>query len=132
MSVYWQVLATYIFSIFILVNTATPEDEVADDATVVTAYFNIGSFAKCYESNQFTPNLYYKWMKVFSRLKSPLVAYFDNDADLEVFSRERQKLPSNLTILHKVDRNTVINRKVMLWYRCHYSNVSHFDRSILA
>ena len=63
-----------------------------DDVTIVTAYFNIGSFQKGgLRSQVFTTQLYRNWMKIFNRIDNPVVAYFDDVNDLEYFRDLRQK-----------------------------------------
>jgi len=76
-----------------------------DDVTIVTAYFNIGSFAKGSQSQIFTSSLYRSWMSVFSAIDNPVIAYFDNDLDLQYFRLLRNRQFSARTKLVKVLRS---------------------------
>lgn len=77
-----------------------------NDVTIVTAYFNLGSFQKGeIRHNIFTPQLYQKWMKVFSRISNPVIGYFDDVGFYKYFEKQRSQLKSNLTLLRLIDRN---------------------------
>jgi hypothetical protein len=92
-------------------SVTTHRRQLKDEVTVVTGYFNIGSFVKFAEWDVFTPQRYHRWMAVFAKITSPVIAFFDTDEDLEVFSRLRRHLPSNLTVIHKVDRRKVSGKR---------------------
>src|SRR6218665_2232935 len=77
---------------------------LADRLTVVTGYFNLGSFQKDSRRN-FTNAIYRQWMSVFASIYNPVVVFGDTDSDLEFFAKVRSCLPSNLTKLTKVRRN---------------------------
>src|SRR6218665_3390813 len=77
---------------------------LADRLTVVTGYFNLGSFKKDSRRN-FTNAIYRKWMTVFASIYNPVVVFGDTDSDLKFFAKVRSCLPSNLTKLIKVKRN---------------------------
>lgn len=81
--------------------------ELCDDVTVVTAFFNIGSFGKSINSSLRRPKRYRHWMSVFARLNGPVVAYFDTDEFFREFTRRRKHLPANLTIVKKFHRKQV-------------------------
>ncbi|XP_071085616.1 uncharacterized protein [Haliotis cracherodii] len=74
------------------------------EITVVTAYFNIGSFAKGDASNVHTPNRYMHWMKVFGRIRNNLVAYTDSRDTFNLLTNLRRKFPSNMTKVFLIDR----------------------------
>ena len=61
-------------------------DTLNPTVTVVTAYFDIGSFQKGFKkSHVVTPDLYKKWFKIFSRIKNPVIAYFDTEETKRYF-----------------------------------------------
>jgi hypothetical protein len=65
--------------------------KLADELTVVTAFFNIGKFAKGAAAGPFfTPELYRQWMTAFALIENPVVIYVDNDDDLEYFRAVRR------------------------------------------
>ena len=67
--------------------------------TVVTAYFDLGSFQKGGDKkNIFTPNLYLGWAKTFNYLMNPLVVYTDSTR----FKNWMQNLRSNMTEKTKI------------------------------
>ncbi|XP_048247473.1 uncharacterized protein LOC124147819 isoform X2 [Haliotis rufescens] len=74
------------------------------EITVVTAYFNIGSFAKGQTSNVHTPSRYMQWMKVFGRIRNNLVAYTDSRDAFNLLTNLRRKFPSNMTKVFLIDR----------------------------
>ncbi|XP_048247476.1 uncharacterized protein LOC124147819 isoform X5 [Haliotis rufescens] len=74
------------------------------EITVVTAYFNIGSFAKGQTSNVHTPSRYMHWMKVFGRIRNNLVAYTDSRDAFNLLTNLRRKFPSNMTKVFLIDR----------------------------
>jgi hypothetical protein len=78
-----------------------------DEVTIVTAYFNIGDFGKGAQNNIRTSKTYRDWMNAFSRLESRVIAYFDTDEMVELFTRIRSNLPTNLTIVRKINRTMV-------------------------
>ena len=82
-----------------------PFRHLSDDVTVVTAYLNIGSFQKGENGMNFTKRLYHHWMKIFGSIQNPVIAFMEDDADIEYFREIRQHMPDNRTIIIKVDRN---------------------------
>ncbi|XP_067668484.1 uncharacterized protein [Haliotis asinina] len=77
---------------------------VKPEITVVTAYFNIGSFAKGSSANIFTSVKYKNWMKVFGYIKNRLVAYTDSQDVYDHFVNLRRRFPSNMTKVFLIDR----------------------------
>ncbi|XP_055956969.1 uncharacterized protein LOC126821568 isoform X2 [Patella vulgata] len=75
-----------------------PENEI----TVVTAYFNIGSFIKG-SAIKFTPDRYLKWMTSFRYLNNPLVVYVDEQKTADIFKNLRKHL-MNITKIVVLDR----------------------------
>ncbi|XP_067670380.1 uncharacterized protein [Haliotis asinina] len=74
------------------------------EVTVITAYFNIGSFAKGSISNMYTPNLYMNWMKVFGRIRNNLAAYTDSKDVFDLLTSLRRRFPSNMTKIFLIKR----------------------------
>ncbi|XP_071119822.1 uncharacterized protein [Haliotis cracherodii] len=74
------------------------------EITVVTAYFNIGSFAKGSTSNTYTSSRYMHWMNVFGRIRNNLVAYTDSRDTFNLLNNLRRKFPSNMTKVFLIDR----------------------------
>ena len=83
------------------------EDIVKSDLTIVTGFFDIGTFGKGDPSSTRSMKTYLEWAKTFQFLQNPLVAYTDSE-------RFRQELTSlrlraNLTTITKIflmDRNS--------------------------
>ena len=75
------------------------------DVTVVTAYFDIGSFEKGDKSNIYTPNQYTKWMSTFKFLDNPLYVYVDNRHTEEIFKdiRKDYRDRTKIVLLNKKD-----------------------------
>ena len=90
-------------------NLKIPSDQhLNDELTVVTAYFNIGKFPKASPNAFFTPQLYQHWMTPLSRIDNPMVAFFDNDDDINYFKKLRNDIGAlNKTQIVKVDRSTL-------------------------
>lgn len=74
------------------------------DVTIVTAYFNLGSFQKGEGEDVFSPDLYRKWIKIFHRISNPVIAFFDDDRDLKMFKVLRSSFPSNMTKIIMAER----------------------------
>lgn len=87
-----------------VVTSASPISERFDSLTVVTGYFNLGTFQKGV-GKIFSNALYRQWMTVFASINNPVIAFWDTDNDLEFFTKVRNSLPSNLTKLIKVRRS---------------------------
>jgi hypothetical protein len=99
-------------SIVLYQSELSVEKPLKDELTVVTAYFNIGSFGKGSTTNVFTPNLYKEWLRVFTLIRSPVIGYFDTDEYADLFAELRRRLPSNMTVVHKVNRSEVSCRSL--------------------
>ena len=57
-----------------------------DEMTIVTMFINLGTFKKgdgiyYYHS----PYKYHRWMRTFSKMVNRVVAYIENDEDIEYF-----------------------------------------------
>ncbi|KAL5011289.1 hypothetical protein ScPMuIL_009840 [Solemya velum] len=75
-----------------------------NNVTVVTAYFNLGSFRKGSQQT-FGPNLYYKWFEVFRYIVNPLVIYTDCEVFATLAKRIRQQLDDRTEII-LIERNS--------------------------
>jgi len=76
------------------------------ELTIVTAYFDIGSFQKGPGGRMFTPELYRKWLTVFAQIRNPVVAYFDSANHAAVMRVMREKHLEKTRIII-VDRRTL-------------------------
>ena len=77
----------------------------SDEVTLVMAYFNIGSFIKGSKSNTYTADLYKKWMRIFSKISNPVVAYVDDNKYYEYFKHLRGSANLlNKTKIFKLER----------------------------
>ncbi|CAG5121508.1 unnamed protein product [Candidula unifasciata] len=77
------------------------------EITIVTMYINIGGFLKGGGSNYFTPTTYKRWMTTWGWLTNRVIAFFDNDEDLETFRKIRSLQPNDRTVLVKLQRNEI-------------------------
>lgn len=80
-------------------------DSVTENMTIVTAYFNLGSFQKGY-GNTFTSKLYFTWTKTFAYLVNPLVIYTDSKEFEDLMKKHRQKFPSK-TVIKRIQRDDI-------------------------
>ncbi|ESP01296.1 hypothetical protein LOTGIDRAFT_157475 [Lottia gigantea] len=79
---------------------------VSSEITIVTAYFNLGSFAKG-RHQQYTPSKYKRWMSVFGRLQNPLIVFTDSADTVDTFKIIREKFPINDTKIFLVKRESL-------------------------
>ena len=77
-----------------------------DELTIVTGYINIGDFQKGAIA-WFTPQLYRHWLKIFSRISNPVVAFFDNPSDAARFKVLRSNFPPEKTQVHVISRREI-------------------------
>lgn len=77
---------------------------LSNEITVLTAYFNIGSFMKGNKNNIYTPQRYMRWMKVFGRIRNKMVIYTDDNNTYELFVSLREKFPEKHTKLFLINR----------------------------
>ena len=66
------------------------EDTMRHDITIVTGYVNIGNFKNDLDKSTHTPGLYRKWLRHFEMIETPVVAYFTDDEDVNIFKKIRQ------------------------------------------
>ena len=77
------------------------------DVTLVTAFFDIGSFQKG-KSQIYTPSRYSEWMAIFKYIENPLYVYVDKEEYGNIFRKIREEKFLNRTKI------IVLNRK-KLW-----------------
>jgi len=75
------------------------------ELTIVTAYFDIGSFEKGAGGGMFSPTLYRKWLTIFAQIRNPVIAYFDNPDHAALMRVMRRQHPKTRIII--VDRRTL-------------------------
>ena len=79
-----------------------PVCTTSTNLTIVTAFLNVGPFSKGDRLVVRTSAIYRRWMKAFNLIKNPVIAFFNNELDLEYFKAIRQTFIHN-THLVKVD-----------------------------
>lgn len=80
-----------------------PESPLCDVITIVTSYINIGGFHKgmdLYYSSQ----VYVKWMEFFARIKNPVIAFFDEDKHVDMFTKLRAHFAANMTKIYRISK----------------------------
>ncbi|CAG5121511.1 unnamed protein product, partial [Candidula unifasciata] len=101
--------------------------------TIVTMYLNIGGFQK--HTTQFTPQTYKRWMTTWSWLTNRVIAFFDNDEDLETFRQIRSLLSADRTVLIKLQRKEIPAFNKVEKIRTIYKNSSypkHWPNTVVA
>ena len=89
-------------------NASSRAPNYSDEVTLVTAYFNIGSFFKGSENSIFTPDLYKKWMRIFSKISNPVVVYVDDNKYYKYFKHLRDSANlSSKTKIFKLERDDI-------------------------
>ena len=53
----------------------------------------------------FTPNTYHQWMRIFGHIRNPMVAFFENDQDIDYFKKIRRGFVEDRTRIVKVSRD---------------------------
>lgn len=84
---------------------AVAEGSSLGTITIVTAFFDIGSFGKGNPNKVLTLNTYLHWATTFRYLQNPLVVYTDSRKFLDTMKALRSKL-SDKTKLLLIDRNS--------------------------
>ncbi|XP_052817873.1 uncharacterized protein LOC128243905 isoform X2 [Mya arenaria] len=74
------------------------------DVTVVTAYFDLGTFRKGFAGNFSTEN-YFNWCKIFRYLLNPLTVYTDSQKFYYLMKNIRNETV-NTTRIHLIKRNS--------------------------
>ena len=78
---------------------------LSENVTVVTSFFDIGTFRKGGPTRLYSPKLYWDWMKCYGTMLNPVIAFFDNDTIRKRFQRIRQPLGENYTKAFLVQRS---------------------------
>jgi len=77
-----------------------------DEMTVITMFLNLGVFKKGEGVYYYhSPYKYYRWMRTWGRMVNRVVAYMEDDDDIEYFRKVRACLPESLTKIIKVRRD---------------------------
>lgn len=76
---------------------------LSSNITLVTAFFDIGSFQKG-DSQEYTPANYIQWMSVFQFIDNPLYVYVDEEKHAILFRRIRGGSLRNKTKIIVLDR----------------------------
>lgn len=66
--------------------------------TIVTAYWNLGTFRKGSRNMHFSTKTYFKWATIFKHLVNPLVVYTDSEEFRELIERLRSDRVNNTMI----------------------------------
>ncbi|XP_029635594.1 uncharacterized protein LOC115210944 [Octopus sinensis] len=77
---------------------------LSNEISVLTAYFNLGSFAKGSPGHQYTPNIYYKWMSIFGNMTNNLIVYTDDKIAYKYFQKLREKFPKERTKIFLINK----------------------------
>ncbi|XP_050397814.1 uncharacterized protein LOC126815861 [Patella vulgata] len=77
---------------------------ISSDITIVTAYFDIGTFQKGM-LRTFTSTKYKRWMESIKRIENPLIAFTDSQEIVEKVKELRQGVCENETQIYLVSRN---------------------------
>ena len=75
-----------------------------DEVTIVTAFLNIGDFLREGQLRS-AEGSYKHWMTIYSRIKNPVIAWFDNPDDAKYFKQIRSSSPNRRTIIYVINRN---------------------------
>ena len=79
--------------------------ESNEDATIVTAYFDIGTFPKGGYHIKFSNNTYLNWAARFKYIMNPVIFYTDSKPFADIFSSMRIGL-ENITKIFIINRNS--------------------------
>ncbi|CAI9720700.1 Hypothetical predicted protein [Octopus vulgaris] len=85
---------------------------LSNEITVLTAYFNIGSFAKGVFRRQYTPNIYYKWMSVFRNMTNNVIFYTNDMIAYKYFQKLRENLPKERTKIFLINKKELWSFKI--------------------
>lgn len=84
------------------------------EITLVTAYFDLGTFAKGSSEKQYTPNDYKTWITVFSLIKNPVIFYVEKSSPLiSLIQQFRSKFPERITTIYEVERAELWSFKLL-------------------
>jgi hypothetical protein len=75
------------------------------DVTVVTAYFDLGTFRKGHSGTYFTRDMYHNWARIFRHVKNPMVIFTDSEFfKLHITAIRNESLMSTKIVL--LDRSS--------------------------
>ncbi|XP_005103430.1 uncharacterized protein LOC101853400 [Aplysia californica] len=100
-----------------------------DEMTVVTMFINLGVFKKGEGMYYYhSPHKYYRWMRTFGKMVNRVVAYIEDEGDIEYFRKVRSCLPASHTKIIKVRRSELPSFKHLPEIRRIYSQPSYPKR----
>lgn len=71
----------------------------------MTSYVDLGTFEKGGDGNFYTTQHYQIWMQTFSKIRNPVVAYFEDENYERLFKKIRSSQPANKTKMFKFSRD---------------------------
>ncbi|XP_033760361.1 uncharacterized protein LOC117342333 isoform X2 [Pecten maximus] len=80
--------------------------------TIITGFFDIGSFPKGSVANVRTPQKYENWLSVLGRVKNPVILYTDSQAFATLFRKIRNNT-KHITKANVIERNTLWSFQIM-------------------
>ena len=109
------------------------KDQLKDEITIVTAYFNLGEFKKG-RIAYYKPSSYRKWMYSLAKIKNTVIAFLEKDEDIKLLRDLRAHLPANATILHTVLRHELWSFSMMKYIKDIYDNPEypkHYPNTVI-
>ena len=83
-----------------------PDTSKILEVTLVTAFFDLGSFAKGDKNNVYTPTKYKEWMHIFENIHNPLYVYVDSEEYQKFFETIRRNMTSKTKVI-LIDRDSL-------------------------
>jgi hypothetical protein len=120
-------------------NQSTRNQEIAEEfdpssnMTIVTAYFNLGSFKKGGGGMVFNPSVYFKWAAVFKFILNSIVIYTDSEEFENLIYKCRTGM-SNTTKVLRIQRNSTWAFQLVDQIRMIYSQSGypkHFPNTVV-
>ncbi|BFZ02972.1 hypothetical protein BsWGS_06011 [Bradybaena similaris] len=107
-----------------------------DEMTIVTMFLDLGYFKKGEQLFAYhSPYKYKRWMRTFGRMVNHVVAYIENDNDIEYFKEIRSCLPPSYTTIIKVHRHELSSFRHLETIRHIYARPSypkHYPNTVYA
>lgn len=97
-----------------------------DEMTIVTMFIDLGVFKKGEQPLSYhSPYKYKRWMRTFGKMVNRVVAYIENDEDIEYFKKIRSCLPPSHTKVIKIHREELPSFKHLPQIKSIYSQPSY-------
>ncbi|XP_029635374.1 uncharacterized protein LOC115210785 isoform X3 [Octopus sinensis] len=93
-------------------NLSIDTANLSNDITVLTAYFNIGAFAKGSVRIKFTPSNYYEWMSAYGKMRNNLVVYTDDERTYKTFQKLRGNVFKEQTKLFFINKTELLSFRI--------------------